>query len=213
MSYAYGYRGSLLSRLAVACLHADCPDIALRCMAERRAHHRSSMLPLESAAIIRGLLRCHLLEDAWFVLEDELSMPPDGWADGIVEECSVDGACTDAETGLTVVENEAARRRAELVDRLVHRARSLASIASRHLYESEPGEAMDVLGRMADMGRLVDELGIGKDELGVPWARLVRGAAACEKERRGGRWEDEGEKGGWPCNIVYGEIPPWSTRK
>ena len=213
VSYAYGYRGSLLSRLAVACLHADCPEIALRCMAERRTHHRSSMLPLESAAIIRGLLRCHLLEDAWFILEDELSMPPDGWADGIVEECSIDGACTDTETGLTVVENDTARQRAELVDRLVHRARSLASIASRHLYENEPGPAMDVLGRMKGMGQLVDELGIGHEELGIPWTRLVRGAAACEKERRKGRWEDDGESEGWPCNIVYGELPRGRSEK
>ena len=215
VSYAYGYRGSLLSRLAVASLHADCPSIALRCMAERRAHHRSSMLPLESAAIIRGLLRCRLLEDAWFVLEDELSMPPDGWADGIVEECSVDGACVDAETGEALVESDAARERAGLVDRLVHRARSMASVASRHLYEDEPGPAMDVLRRMKGMGGLVDELGIGAEELGVPWTRLVRGAAACEKERRKGRWakgegddDGKGEEEGWPCNIVYGESFP-----
>ena len=77
-SFAYGYRGSLLSRLAVASLHLQNYDIAKRCIIERRISHRSSMLPLESAAIVRGLLRCHHSEEAWEVLEDELSLPLEG---------------------------------------------------------------------------------------------------------------------------------------
>eukprot|EP00956_Cyclotella_meneghiniana_P045806 scaffold385551_cov122-Cyclotella_meneghiniana.AAC.1 len=33
------------------------------------------MLPLESAAIVRGLLRVHCIEEAWEVLEEELGLP------------------------------------------------------------------------------------------------------------------------------------------
>jgi len=74
-SYAYGYRGSLLSRLAVASLHLNHVPIAKRCIRERRTYHHSSMLPLESAAIVRGLLRVHCIEEAWEVLEEELGLP------------------------------------------------------------------------------------------------------------------------------------------
>jgi len=73
--FAYGYRGSLLSRLAVAALHFDNHKVARRAIDIRRLEYRSSMMPLESAAIIRGLLRVHNATDALEVLHDELSLP------------------------------------------------------------------------------------------------------------------------------------------
>jgi hypothetical protein len=74
-SFAYGYRGSILSRLAVAALHVNNHELARKALEERRTKHRESMRPMESAAIIRGLLRVHNVTDAFQVLEDELSLP------------------------------------------------------------------------------------------------------------------------------------------
>ena len=73
--FAYGYRGSLLARLAVAALHMESNDIARRAIMVRKLEHRCSMMPMESAAIIRGLLRVHNVTDAFEVLNDELSLP------------------------------------------------------------------------------------------------------------------------------------------
>jgi hypothetical protein len=74
-SFAFGYRGSLLSRLAVAALHMDNHELARTAIDVRRREYRSSMLPMESAAIIRGLLRVQNVTDALEVLDDELSLP------------------------------------------------------------------------------------------------------------------------------------------
>ncbi len=74
-SFAYGYRGSLLARLAVAALHMSEHDSARRAIDVRRTEHRDSMLPMESAAIIRGLLRVHNVTDAISILDDELKLP------------------------------------------------------------------------------------------------------------------------------------------
>ena len=73
--FAFGYKGSLLARLAVAALHMGHHGLASQAMQERKVNHRAAMLPLESAAIIRGLLRVHNVTDAFAVLNDELSMP------------------------------------------------------------------------------------------------------------------------------------------
>lgn len=199
VSFAYGYRGSLLSRLAVASLHMNNHDIAERCIIERRINHRSSMLPMESAAIIRGLLRCHYIKEAWEVLEDELQLPPDGWVD-------FDAGTSD--NGALHLEEEAVRRQLEVKDMLVHRARSIGSIASRHFFEGEPARGMAAVGRLKELGGILKESGLTAEELGMPWHRFIRGAALCEGQRRDGKW-DGGANGsqvdtsGWPCNIVY----------
>ena len=73
--FAFGYRGSLLSRLAVAALHMNNHELARKAIDVRQIEHRKAMLPLESAAIIRGLLRVHNVTDALAILEDELSLP------------------------------------------------------------------------------------------------------------------------------------------
>ncbi|KAL9188393.1 hypothetical protein ACHAXT_006771 [Thalassiosira profunda] len=201
VSFAYGYRGSLLSRLAVASLHINNYDIAERCIVERRISHRSSMLPMESAAIIRGLLRCHHIEEAWEVLDDELSLPLDGWVEFDASDASPD----DDEIHL---EDERVRRQLEIRDLLVDRARSIGSIASRHFYEEEPTAGIDAIQKLKEMGGIVNKSGLTSDELGMPWARLVKGAAMCEKLRRDGKWNESDDASGedqsqWPCNIVY----------
>lgn len=204
VSFAYGYRGSLLSRLAVASLHMNNYDIAEKCIVERRTSHRSSMLPMESSAIVRGLLRMHHIDEAWAVLEDELHLPPDGWVE------FDPGAFEEEELHL---EEEAIRRQLEVRDALVHRARSIGSIASRHFYEEEPALGMAAVGKLKDMGGIVKESGLTSEDLGMPWERYVKGAALCEGRRRDGKWDDAdtngsenndgGNEGRWPCNIVY----------
>eukprot|EP00804_Cyclotella_cryptica_P017156 CCRYP_003371-RA/>CCRYP_003371-RA protein AED:0.08 eAED:0.08 QI:373/1/1/1/0.8/0.66/6/141/663 len=198
-SFAYGYRGSLLSRLAVASLHLNNIPIATRCITERRISHRSSMLPLESAAIVRGLTRCHCIKEAWEVLEDELSLPLSGWVD--FEE-------GDRQEDERHLEEQATRRRLEMRDRLIHRARGIGSIASRHFYQEEPTAAMHAVDKLKDMGSIVKQAGLSASDLEMPWEKLVRGAALCESRRREGKWNDAPESSGedpsqWPCNIVY----------
>lgn len=75
IGFAYGYRGSLLARLAVAALHFGNHDVARRSIAIRRLEYRSSMMPMESAAIIRGLLRSQNASEALEILHDELALP------------------------------------------------------------------------------------------------------------------------------------------
>lgn len=84
--WGYGFRGSLLSRLAVAALHVKEFDVAMQVIQCRRVHERSSMQPLESAAIVRGLMRIHKRQEAWEVLEDELRLPMDGTYDSDIIE-------------------------------------------------------------------------------------------------------------------------------
>ncbi len=198
VSFAYGYRGSLLSRLAVASLHVNNHGIAERCITERRISHRSSMLALESAAIIRGLIRCHYVKEAWEVLEDELSLPLNGWI-------SFKNVKDDDEVHL---EEEYVRRQLESRDRLVHRARSIGSIASRHFYEEEPTAGIKAIQKLKEMGSIVNEARLTAEELGIPWERIVKGAALCDSKRRSGKWvmstdASEEEPSQWPCNIVY----------
>lgn len=75
--FAYGYRGSLLARLAVAAMHLGDNESARRAIEARRVYHRPAMMPMESAAIIRGLLRLHNTTEALGILVDELSLPLD----------------------------------------------------------------------------------------------------------------------------------------
>lgn len=231
-SFAYGYKGSLLSRLAVASLHLQNYDIAKRCIIERRKSHRSSMLPLESAAIVRGLLRIHHTNEAWEVLEDELSLPLEGsvqWDvvnNGKNKVIVVDDDDDDERNNMNDeelhFEEESTRRRLEARDKLIHRARSISSIASRHFYEMEPTDGMKAVSKLKEMGNVVNKAGLTADMVGIPWDRLVKGAALCESKRRDGKWdkidenEDKNEEdstatttttnetpSSWPCNFVY----------
>ena len=77
IGFGYGYRGSLLARLTVAALRWENHDVARRAIHIRRLEYRASIQPMESAAIIRGLLRIHNVTDALNMIADELSLPMD----------------------------------------------------------------------------------------------------------------------------------------
>eukprot|EP00522_Entomoneis_paludosa_P015033 CAMPEP_0172456436 /NCGR_PEP_ID=MMETSP1065-20121228/15569_1 /TAXON_ID=265537 /ORGANISM="Amphiprora paludosa, Strain CCMP125" /LENGTH=602 /DNA_ID=CAMNT_0013209441 /DNA_START=154 /DNA_END=1959 /DNA_ORIENTATION=+ len=157
-SFAYGYKGSMLARLAVAALHMNSHSIAKKALDYRRANFRSSMLPMESAAIVRNLLRVHNVTAAWTILQDELSLPLPG-------------------TKLTSSRS---------CDRLVHRANALASIASRHFYEGEPKAAIHACNRLATMGPVLREAQVTGEQLALPWPRLLQGAGQCQSLIRNG---------------------------
>jgi hypothetical protein len=131
---------------------------------------------MESAAIIRGLLRIHNVTDAMNILHDELSFPIDG-------------------TPLDCPENQ---------DKLKYRAYSIASVASRHFYEMEPIAALKACNMLKEMGPIVRESGLGAEDLNMPWARIIQGAAQCESARRNGSISIESSDGmKVPCNLVY----------
>jgi ribosome biogenesis GTP-binding protein YsxC/EngB len=177
-SFAYGYRGSLLSRLAVAALHVGNHELARRAIDVRLHEHRLSVRPMESAALIRGLLRVHNVSDALEILEDELALP------------------VAAESGPL---SDPANR-----DRIKHRALSIASVASRHFFEREPSMALLACRKLADLGPAVREAGLGADDLRVPWSRVVAGAAECEAGRRNGTVAAcAGVDVQLPCNLVH----------
>ena len=170
------------------------------------------MLPLESAAIIRGLLRCHYTKEAWEVLDDELSLPLEGWIN-FQSSSSTTNSNTNTNNNdeLAHLEKESIRRELEVRDKLIQRARSISSIASRHFYEDEPTLAMKAIQKLKDMADIVKESGLTSDDLGIPWERLVKSAAQCESKRRDGKWdntvgsskESNEDTSRWPCNIVY----------
>ena len=192
-SYAYGFKGSMLARLAVAALHLQQHSLAAQAIEKRRIDFRSGMLPLESAALVRNLLRVHNVTDAWNVLEDELSLPLEG-------------------TDLTDAENR---------DRLQHRAYALASIVSRHFFEGEPWEAVYACERIAAMGPILHQAEMKSEDLDLPWHRLLRGASQCQAAVRNGEVSLEEEQPAiglaikddtdehirraqkLPCNLVY----------
>ncbi len=132
------------------------------------------------------------------MLEDELSLPLNGWI-------SFKNVKEDDDVHL---EEESVRRQLETRDRLVHRARSIGSIASRHFYEEEPTAGVKAIQKLKEMGSIVNEAGMTAEELGIPWERIVKGAAQCDSKRRSGKWASsidasKEEPSQWPCNIVY----------
>lgn len=150
--WGYGFRGSLLSRTAVAALHLQELEIATQAIQTRRIQERASMQPYESAAIVRGLMRAQQIDQAWEVLEDELRLPLAG-------------------TDWSTPENQ---------ELLKHRANVLASIVSRHFYNGEPQLATRALESLGKMGVLLDELSLEKMDLRLPWTRLVNAALDCQ---------------------------------
>lgn len=183
-SFAYGYTGSLLSRLAVAALHMNQQGVARKALVERQLKYGSSVLPMESAAIIRGLLRVQNFTYALEVLEEELALPP-------------------PDTDWTTEENR------ELV---MHRALSLGSIASRHFFEGEPSYAVQACQMLAEIGPAVRNAGLTAVDVQMPWARIVQGAAQCEVGRRDGKIKAcEGVDVDLPCNLVYSVLNAMTT--
>merc|ERR1711935_1000822 len=184
VGFAYGYRGSLLARLAVAALRWENHDVARRAIDIRKLEYRASTRPMESAAIIRGLLRVHNVTDALEMIADELSLPMDG---------------VSLETD-------------ETHEKIKHRARSLGSVASRHLFEDEPSMAVLALQMLKDMGPAARNL--SAEELDMPWLRLLSGASQCEKGRRKGHVKAcEGlvDSVELPCNLAYSVLNAMSS--
>jgi GTP-binding protein len=182
--FAYGYKGSLLARLAVAALHMKNHQVATQAIQERRTEYRLSMMPMESAAIIRGLLRVHNVTDAIAMLDDELSLPLQG-------------------TALTEAGNQ---------DRIKYRALALASISSRHFFQGEPSRAVLACQRLASLGPMVRESGLTAAEVDMPWERVLRGAAQCQIGRRAGKVEScPGIDVDLPCNVVYSVLNAMTT--
>jgi hypothetical protein len=152
--WGYGFRGSLLSRLAVAALHMKAVDVASRAINARRVHERPSMQPYESAAIVRGLMRTNQMDKAWIVLEDELRLPMEG-------------------ADLTTPENR---------EMLKHRARTLASIVSRHFHNGEPFIAARALAGLESIGTWIDESDMEGGESNLPWSRLINAASVVKAD-------------------------------
>ena len=190
-SYADGCKGSLLSRLAVAALHLGSHRIATSAIASRRVNFRTSILPVESAALVRNLLRTLNITEAWQVLEDELSLP--------------------------AVEEDGPRPQSETLNRnlLKHRAQALASVASWHFLEGDTREGVLACRKLAAMGVIIREAGISGSELELPWSRLLQGASKCQAMLRNGTTDVnlENDTRGpsindmantrIPCNVVY----------
>jgi len=162
-------------------------EIAVKAIELRRQEYRCSMLPMESAAIIRGLLRIHNVTDAFDTLNDELSVPLEG-------------------TPLDLPENQ---------EKIKHRAYSIASIASRHFYEGEPSLAVKACAMLTELGPVVRESGLTTEALNMPWARIIQGAAQCESGRRNGSItstsDDSSDEEKMPCNLVYSVLNAMTT--
>ena len=152
--WGYGFRGTLLSRLAVAALHTGDVELAKQAIDTRRIHERPSMQPFESASIVRGLFRADLKEEAWVVLEDELRLPLPG-------------------TSLKTSENQ------ELIK---SRAHALSSIATRFFHHDQPDESKKSLKKLKELGQVVAESNIAFNDLKMPWIRLEAAALECNKK-------------------------------
>jgi len=181
--FAYGYMGSLLARLTVAALHMSNHELARKAIEVRRNEYRSSMLPLESSAIIRGLLRVHNTTDALEMIEDELRLPLPG-------------------TPLTDFANQ---------ERIKYRALSLCSVASRHFFEGEPCMAVTACKSIAELGPVVREAGLTQEVLEIPWARIIKGAAQCQAGIRDGSVVPCQPDVHIPCNLVYSVLAAIAT--
>lgn len=183
-NFAYGYMGSILSRLVVAALHLGEQKLARKALDVRQENYLQSARPMESAAIIRGLLRVHNVSDAFHVLDSELALP-------------------DASLDLKTEENQ------ELIK---YRARSLASIASRHFFENEFSYAIQACNLLTEIGPLVRQAGLSAEDVKMPWERIVQGAAQCESNRRAGKTiaSDDVDLE-LPCNLVYAVLGAMTT--
>jgi len=185
-SFAYGYKGSLLARLAVAALHVNNHELARKAITVRRVEYPATMMPMESAAIIRGLLRVHNVTDALTILDDELALP--------------------LSTGLVLLSEPSNK---EIIK---HRALSLASIASRHFFENEPSMAVLACQQLAELGPIVRQAELEADDINMPWARILRGAAQCESGRRDGRVKlCDGVEVDIPRNVAYSVLHAMTT--
>ena len=180
--YAYGYRGSLLSRLAVAAMHMNEYDLAAKALEVRKTYHFDTVLPMESSAIVRGLLRVHKINEALNVLDEELAVP--------LEPPS---------------NQELAAAHKEKVK---HRAQSIASFASRECYEDNAVQALLACQMLREVGPIVRAAGLNAEEVNMPWLRIVKGAAQYESHRRKGMTKAYDDSG---SNLLYTVLDAMAT--
>lgn len=65
---------------------------------------------------------------------------------------------------------------------------------------------------LASTGPIVREAGLTAEDLGLPWDRIVQGAAKCEAARRDGKVTAcEGVDVELPCNLVYAVLDAMTT--
>lgn len=174
--FAYGYRGSLLARLAVAALHLGNHRLARVAIHERCNCHSDSRQPHEAAALIRGLLRQHNVSDAWAILNDELH------DNGIND---IDGGKFNEETRV----------------RLSFRAQSLCSIISRHFFEGEPVRAVAACGVLRDSPVIQGDLPWTRLIRGAALCQTnIRNNTLPETPQNKQYWAGQVSL---PCNVVY----------
>jgi len=148
-TFAYGYKGSLLARFAVAALRLEEYEIAQDAIQMREDRFASSMAPFESAAIIRGWNRADKMNEAFSRLEKELAVPSDH---------------KDAVANKDVIK---------------HRAQSLGSIASRHFYEHDPTVALKACNMLTELAPLVRASGLTEEDLRMAWSHIIDGSVEC----------------------------------
>ena len=88
-------------------------------------------------------------------------------------------------------------------EKIKHRALSLASIASRHFFEGEPSMAVEACNKLVDMRSAILQSGLLTSEIGMPWIRLIKGAAQCESGRRNGTVAPYLPHVPLPSNLAY----------
>mmetsp|Transcript_12533 Transcript_12533/g.27674 ORF Transcript_12533/g.27674 Transcript_12533/m.27674 type:complete len:342 (-) Transcript_12533:319-1344(-) len=174
-SFGYGYRGSLLSRAAVAALSLRRMDLAAVLLAVRRRDHSGAAAPTESAALVRALDRAGRRREAKYVLEDELPLP------SVFEE----------KGGAQVSERER--------EVLIQRTLGLRSIALWDFLSDDARGGVEAMRRVRELGPMARRIQVDmEEELRMNWERLIEVAEQCQALRKE-RMEKEQEDG---CDLV-----------
>lgn len=159
-SFAYGYKGSLLSRLSVAALRLGEELLAKQAIQVRKDRFSLSMTPFENAAIVRAMNRANKVDDAFKIVQDEFPLT-------------------------SCVRNVDLPNVKEI---LKYRALSLASIASHSFFKQHPADALRACQMLAEMGPTVLSFGLDADDLNMPWTRILEGAKQCRSEGAGKKY-------------------------
>lgn len=96
-------------------------------------------------------------------------------------------------------------------DLIKQRASSLGSVASRHFFEGEPCMAVKACRMLQEMGIYATEAGLNATDIGMPWGRIIQGAAQCESGRRDGIVVPINPTYKLPCNLVYAVLDAMSA--
>ena len=65
---------------------------------------------------------------------------------------------------------------------------------------------------LTEIGPIVREAGLLATDVGMPWPRIVQGAAQCEAGRREGKVKAcQGVEVDLPCNLVYAVLDAMTT--